>query len=91
MKGKFKVIDNGYRCKKSYKGFGWLIEGNDSSDAPSDVRAFHNYIIKVDKRTFDKMSDFDDTFLKINYVKDFYLGFSNAREAKLWCERNPKV
>lgn len=83
---KFEVIDNGYRCKKSYRGFGWLIEGNESGiDAPYD-----NWLVEVDNDTYENTSDDIDDMMKLTYGGAKYLGFRNLRSAKKWVMENAR-
>ena len=85
MTKKWEVIDNGYRCKKSYKGFGWLIECNESGiDAP-----FDNWLIEVSDKTSKEAVETDD-MMKLNYSGYKYLGFRNLKSAKKWAEENAR-
>ena len=83
---KFETIDNGYRCKKDYKGFGWWIEGNEGTSYHDH---FDNWLIEVGPKEFDEMPETDD-MMKIRICGLRFFGFRNLKSAKQWAEQNAR-
>lgn len=79
MRARFEHIDHGYRCKPSYRGYGYIIECESDMDNVPRYDVYHAEDLRID----------DD-----NYIDTYGVGavksFDTLKEAREFCFTNAR-